>query len=248
MKRFFNWQVAFGFVLIFLSTLVYFIHYAIFRDSHHIYIYLLGDVAFVFLEVLLVTLVLHKLLGHREKQKLLNKLNMVIGAFYSEVGTALLSLFANFDPNSSEIAKELVVKNEWSPKDFLKMRERFKTYDCLINSQKGSLVKLKDFLHSKRGFLLNLLENPNVLEHEEFTNLLWAVFHLTEELVHRKNVEKLPETDFNHLTGDIKRVYILLISQWLDYMKHLKESYPYLFSLALRTNPFDKEASVEVTC
>ena len=248
MKRFFNWQVAFGFVLIFLSALVYFIHYAIFRDSHHIYIYLLGDVAFVFLEVLLVTLVLHNLLGHREKQKLLNKLNMVIGAFYSEVGTKLLSLFANFDSNSSEIAKELVVKNEWSPKDFLKMRERFKTYDCLINSQKGSLVELKDFLHSKRGFLLNLLENPNVLEHEEFTNLLWAVFHLTEELVHRKNVEKLPETDFNHLTGDIKRVYILLISQWLDYMKHLKESYPYLFSLALRTNPFDKEASVEVAC
>jgi hypothetical protein len=248
MKRFLNWQVAFGIVLIFLSALVYFIHFAIFRDAHHIYIYLIGDIAFVFLEVLLVTLVLHKLLGHREKQKLLNKLNMVIGAFYSEVGTKLLSLFASFDASSSEIAKELVVKNEWSPKDFLKMRERFKTYNCPIKSQKGNLVELKDFLHSKRGFLLNLLENPNVLEHEEFTNLLWAVFHLAEELIHRRNLEKLPEADFNHLSGDIKRVYILLISQWLDYMKHLKNAYPYLFSLALRTNPFDKEATVEVTC
>jgi len=248
MRRFFNWQVAFGFVLVLLSALVYFIHYAIFRDAHHIYIYLIGDIAFVFLEVLLVTLVLHKLLGQREKQKLLNKLNMVIGAFYSEVGTKLLNIFADFDPNSSEIAKELVIKNEWSPKDFLKMRERFKTYDCSISSQKGNLVELKDFLHSKRGFLLNLLENPNVLEHEEFTNLLWAVFHLTEELVQRRNVEKLPAADLKHLTGDIKRVYIFLISQWLDYMKHLKESYPYLFSLALRTNPFDKEASVEITC
>jgi hypothetical protein len=248
MKRFLNWQVAFGIVLIFLSALVYFIHFAIFRDAHHIYIYLIGDIAFVFLEVLLVTLVLHKLLGHREKQKLLNKLNMVIGAFYSEVGTKLLSLFASFDASSSEIAKELVIKDEWSPKDFLKMRERFKAYDCPINSQKGNLVELKDFLHSKRGFLLNLLENPNVLEHEEFTNLLWAVFHLAEELIHRRSLEKLPEADFNHLAGDIKRVYILLISQWLDYMKHLKNAYPYLFSLALRTNPFDKEATVEVTC
>lgn len=26
-------------------------------------------------------------------------------------------------------------------------------------------------------------------------------------------------------------------------MKHLKESYPYLFSLAVRTNPFDPAAS-----
>jgi hypothetical protein len=29
-------------------------------------------------------------------------------------------------------------------------------------------------------------------------------------------------------------------------MKHLKANYPYLFSLAVRTNPFDTNASVEV--
>jgi hypothetical protein len=37
-----------------------------------------------------------------------------------------------------------------------------------------------------------------------------------------------------------------LIMQWLDYMKHLKHDYPYLFSLAMRTNPFDANASIEV--
>jgi len=29
-------------------------------------------------------------------------------------------------------------------------------------------------------------------------------------------------------------------------MEHLKNNYPYLFSLAMRTNPLDKNASVEV--
>jgi len=29
-------------------------------------------------------------------------------------------------------------------------------------------------------------------------------------------------------------------------MRHLKKEYPYLFSLAVRTNPFDPRASVEV--
>ena len=85
-----------------------------------------------------------------------------------------------------------------------------------------------------------------MLEHESFTNLLWAVFHLTEELIHRHNLRKLPETDYQHLSGDIKRVYHLLIAEWLDYMKHLKKGYPYLFSLAMRTNPFDADASIEV--
>jgi len=28
-------------------------------------------------------------------------------------------------------------------------------------------------------------------------------------------------------------------------MEHLKQEYPYLFSLSVRTNPFNKEASVE---
>ena len=89
MKRVFSWQILLGLSLIALSSLGYFIHYFIFRDTHHIFIYLIGDIAFVFLEVLLVTLILHQLLRYREKKAMLNKLNMVIGAFFSEVGGEL---------------------------------------------------------------------------------------------------------------------------------------------------------------
>ena len=95
----------------------------------------------------------------------------------------------------------------------------------------------------KRDFLLRLLENPTLLEHEAFTDLLRAVFHLTEELQSRQSGIELPPNDYMHLAGDIKRVYSLLVQQWLDYMKYLKVNYPYLFSLAMRTNPFDQEAS-----
>jgi hypothetical protein len=42
-------------------------------------------------------------------------------------------------------------------------------------------------LLSKRDFLVALMENPNLLEHESFTDLLWAVFHLVEELAVRLN-------------------------------------------------------------
>jgi hypothetical protein len=70
---------------------------------------------------------------------------------------------------------------------------------------------------------------------------------LTDELENRHYFTKLPESDFKHLSDDIKRVYNQLILEWLDYMKHLKKDYPYLFSLALRINPFDENASIEVT-
>jgi hypothetical protein len=123
------------------------------------------------------------------------------------------------------------------------MSKRVKQYDYGIESQRANLENLRNLLLEKRGFLLALLENPNLLEHESFTELLWAVFHLTEELASRPNLKGLPNTDYEHLAADIKRAYILLIAEWLAYMKHLKTNYPYLFSLAARMNPFDPNAS-----
>ncbi|MBI5664438.1 MAG: hypothetical protein HZC49_05035 [Nitrospirae bacterium] len=103
--------------------------------------------------------------------------------------------------------------------------------------------RLKNYLAEKRNFLLRLLENPVLLEHESFTDLLMAVFHLTEELANRTDIDTLPDSDLQHLSGDINRVYGMLIIQWLGYMKYLKTNYPYLFSLAIRLNPFDQHAS-----
>jgi hypothetical protein len=246
MKRIFSWQVLLGLSLITLSVLVYFIHYFIFRDAHHIFIYLIGDIAFVFFEVLLVTMVLHQLLHYREKKIMLNKLNMVIGAFFSEVGRELLKNFSDFDTKSSEISHKLVITNESFEREFLEIYKSVKNHTYKIDSKRGDLENIKNFLKEKRQFLLNLLENPNLLEHESFTNLLWAVFHLTDELTHRRSLNGLPENDYQHLAEDIKRAYHLLILEWLNYMKHLKANYPYLFSLAVRTNPFDTNASVEV--
>ena len=75
---------------------------------------------------------------------------------------------------------------------------------------------------------------------------LRAVFHFMEELAYRDDVKNIPESDRNHLANDIKRAYQLLIYEWLDYMKYLKANYPFLFHLAMRTNPFDRTASVTV--
>ena len=241
--KLFNWQVVLGLILIALSAFVYFIHYLIFRDIHHVFIYLIGDIAFVFIEVLLVTLIIHRVLTIREKRTMLEKLNMIIGVFFSEVGTTLLTYLSDCDPELHKIKKELLVANDWSDKKFSTVSKNLKSHSYEIDIRKINLEHLRDFLLGKRDFLVRLLENPNLLEHELFTEFLWSVFHLTEELTVRKDLKQLPDTDYIHLVGDIKRAYTLLVREWLNYMKHLKDNYPYLFSLALRTNPFDENAS-----
>ncbi len=242
MKRL-NWQILLGVSLLVLSAVFYFLHYLIFRDSHHIFIYLVGDVAFVFIEVLLVTLIIHRVLAQREKKGRLEKLNMVIGTFFSEVGSRLLEILSDLDPETEHLQQELAVEERSSNQEYQRVTRWLRGHDYSVMAEKVNCEDVKTFLMEKKDFLLRLLENANLLEHESFTDLLWAVFHLAEELGAREDLKGLPDKDHNHLCGDINRVYGQLARQWLDYMEHLKGSYPYLFSLALRMNPFNRSAS-----
>ncbi len=246
MRKHVQWQILLIAGLVGLSAALYFVHYLIFRDPHHIFLYLIGDIAFIPMDVLLVTLVLHQIITRHEKQVMLKKMNMVIGAFFSESGTQLLRLFSGFDRNQGDLRHELVFDRSWVQADFDRAISALKNHEFSIDPQKGNLKALREFLIFHRTFLLTLLENPILLEHEEFTSMLWCVFHIAEELSARSSVEDLPASDLEHLSGDIKRAYGVLIVQWLRYMKHLHKDYPYLFSLAMRMNPFDAKASVVV--
>jgi uncharacterized membrane protein len=93
-----GWRVYFGLLLIALSALLYLVHFYIFQDLAHIEIYALGDVAFLPIEVLLVVLVIDWVISRQEQRSQLSKLNMVIGVYFSEVGTPLLKAFSDFDP------------------------------------------------------------------------------------------------------------------------------------------------------
>lgn len=241
-----KWQVFLGVTLLGLSTIFYLIHYAIFRDAHHIFLYLIGDIAFVFIQVLMVTLIIDQVLAVREKRLLLEKLNMVIGSFFSEGGRDLLKIFAEFDPQVEKIRQNLIVTDQWTMKEFLIMSKNLKGYRHDIDISKNDLTVSKQLLIGKREFFLNLLGNQNLLEHDTFTALLMAVFHLTEELASRKDVTNLSGEDKKHIAMDMSRAYTLLIVEWLAYMRHLKENYPYLFSFAMRTNPFDPDAKPEI--
>ena len=97
------------------------------------------------------------------------------------------------------------------------------------------------FLKDKRKFLLNLLQNPNLLEHESFSETLMSIFHITEELAAR-DLKNLSLEDLNHTKTDIERAYKNLTIQWLNYMNYTKKNYPYFYLFAMKTNPFDEKS------
>ncbi len=241
--KFISWEIRLGIYLVCLSVLIYSIKYLIISDFQNTYIFVFNALGFLPINVLLVTVVLNKLLSVRARRDRLEKINMVIGMFFSEMGTHLLSLIAKSDPNLDAFKNELLISDRWSVQDYTTLRGRLKKYVYNIEIDQNSLAELKLLLNGKRDFLLRLLENPALLEHESFTESLRSTLHVVDELDHRKSFADLPGSDLRHLAGDINRAYKHLVSQWLAYMQYLNRNYPYLFSFAIRTNPFDEAAS-----
>jgi len=246
MKEEIRWKMVAGVALITLTLLLMTIHFLIFQDSHHLFIYFLGDLAFLPVEVLLVTLIIDQMLSSREKQVRMEKLNMVIGIFFSRAGTPILERFSKADTGCSPLREYSVAGAVWTPEKFREIHEKLAEWQCTLDPLHINLPALRDFLAENEDFLLRIVENPTVFEHESFTNLILSVAHLTEELKARGDFADLPPSDIAHLKGDAQRVYSRLVPEWLKYMEYLQRSYPYLFNLALRKNPFDKEASVVV--
>ena len=232
-----------GLALVGLSAVLYAIHYFIFKDPYHIFLWSFTNLAFLPISVLFVSLIVGRLLAHRDRHARMEKMNMVIGAFFSEVGNDLLRMLANWDENVGELQERFRAVGPWKLQYFEAARSRLSREPRSIGSDSMDLKTTHLFLDDKRDFLLRLLENPNLLEHEAFTALLRAVLHMAEELGYRDDLTALPETDRAHLASDLRRAYVLLLQQWLQYMAFIKRAYPYLFSLAARTNPFDPSAS-----
>jgi len=241
-----RWKLLLATGLLLASALLYGAFFTFHPDREVVADWFLGSVAFLPFQILLVTLIVDELLGRRERQARLKKLNIVIGVFFSEVGMELLGACLALERRAGELRAELGRAASWSPARLEAEAARYRGLEPDAEPGVEGLERVRVLLRDRRAVLTSLMVNPSVLEHEHFTDLLWAVFHLAEELGERGDIRDLPPSDLAHLAGDVQRVFPILIAEWLSYLRHLQEDYPYLYSLAGRTNPFDPEAKVVV--
>jgi hypothetical protein len=179
----------------------------------------------------------------RQNEMKRHRMNSLVGLFYSEVGSRMIVELLSADPLLDHLCRYAVVRQEWNESHFKELRLRIERHEYAIDHAKIPFERLRDLLREKTDILLRLFENPSLIEQESFTELLRSTLHFREELVLRQSLQSLPDSDIKHLAVDAKRVYRLLARDWLQYLRYLKKAHPYLFSLALRTNPFDESCS-----
>ena len=237
-----GWRLQIAGLLLGLTAVLVAVHVLVFHDVRTLGFYLALDVVFVPIQVLLVSILIERLLSEREREAFFNKLNMVIGAFFGEVGNELVKRVFRLCEESEDLGARLAIGAKWKAADYVVAAGVADTYRYRFRRDRGELQRLKEFVLARRSFVLGLLQNPNLLEHDAFTDMIWAVCHLSEELEAREDLGTLPDSDVEHLLGDVRRAFALLIREWLAYMEHLQTAYPYMYSLSIRTNPFRADA------
>lgn len=251
MSKRLSWKVKFSIVMVLLIIIIYGSNYLVLGDAEHIISYVWTHLGFIPVDILLVAFLLDEIIEKKEKEAMLEKLDMLMSTFFSEVGNDLISQLSSVNKYTANTENLKLIKN-WDDKDYdAKLAELKSTSidfqaDVPEEEREEFLENLRVFLASKREFIINLMTNPNLLEKEEFTGLITAILHLDEELEHRKDLALVQDADFGHLNGDMQRVYGKLVYEWVYYLKYLNKHYPYMIALIVRTNPFDADADVYV--
>lgn len=245
-----NWKIKYGILFLIATIIIYGAFIFTYGDSHEVVHYIWLHLGFIPLDLLLLSLIFEEVLSKKEKQTLHEKLDLIVGSFFSEMGNELISLISDINQNEIPSLKQI---KYWDLEDYDKSLKTLKENDIKIKINLNEeekiifLTNLREFLINEKDFLISLINNPNILEKEEFSDLILATFHLCEELEFREDLSQVNKPDFIHLTEDMNRVYNCLIYEWVRYLKHLKKNHPYMISLAIRTNPFDKESSIYVS-
>lgn len=224
-----KYYIVISLILVGLSAIMFLIHYLVFGQAVNTAYYSLMNLCFIPVNSLVVTLILERLIDYKAKQERMEKLSMLIGLFFTEVGYKLMHLIIKADKGGKNSITSFNNLDE--------VKNQVEKHDYNIDMEDIDLDKIMDVLLENSNLLVNLISNENITEHEIFTDLLMSVIHLRDEIIFYKN-DKNNQLDISHLKKDILRVYKNIAMQWVDYLKYLNKSYPFLYNNAIRLNPF----------
>lgn len=249
LKSGWGWKAKLAIVMLIIAIAFFSSRVIVSGDPEEVISYLWKQIGFIPVNILIVAFLIDSIISKKEHEAILEKIDMIMGTFFTKMGNDLLSVISTQNEYKHD-TRDFEALKDWTDKDYGNKLKELKKRDIefkvsLSGDERAKFLnEVYDLVHKNQDFLVNLIDNPNLLEKDEFSGLLLALLHLDEELSRRKDLSNICDTDFNHLMGDISRVYNHLVYEWVYYLRYLNKYYPYMISLAIRTNPFDCKAEV----
>lgn len=219
-------------VLMSISITIYFFHYLIFGDIRQTLSGIILSLAYVPIGIIYQELIVDKILDKKQKLNSVEKINIVIGAFYNEVGNSLIKIISKGDKNIDVIRCNIDINNNWSNENFEDLIDLLKVYVCELDITKIDIVKVVKLLNKKDTLIINLMINESIKEYKGFIELLMSLIHLRDELNFRDNIKN------DRIEKELCKNYKILLIQWVKYIEELKEIEYDLFLKIIMNSPF----------
>lgn len=218
--------------LLLVSALIYACQILIFREPRTTFFYLLQDCAFLPATVAIATVVVGQVLSERERRERMEKTRMLTSAFYTEIGGQLMGILLAETEKEADL-RGILIRNSREELSLEEAQRKLREARILLRVDEDAFYCVKRLILEHRTALLVISSNPLLLENESFTELLWGIFHLTDEFRLRGDFPDLPPAVQKHLNQDMEKVLRLLLLNWVGNVRYLKKQYPDFYKNAV---------------
>ena len=190
-----SWKIRFAIIMFVLAVVIFLARYLIFGDGEEIIAYLWKHIGFIPIDILIVAFLLEGIMGKKEHEAILEKIDMLMGTFFSELGNDLIRELSKVNANKINTENLKDIKN-WNDKDYdNKMKELkangidFKA-DIPKEEREEFLSNIHSILVDKREFfrLLTVSTRPKTVFQLARVKLSCANISLPTSIL--KEVEK----------------------------------------------------------
>ena len=97
------------------------------KDPEHVISYIWTHLGFIPVDILIVAFVLDEIISKKEKEAMMEKLDMIMSTFFSEVGNDLISQLSSVNKHKADTSYLESIKS-WDDKDYEnKLKEKLGT-------------------------------------------------------------------------------------------------------------------------
>ncbi len=222
-------------LLLIASIVIYGVQLIVFHDPNTTAFYILQDVAFLPISIAVATIVVGEYLSEKEKKDRQEKTQMLCSGFFTEMGNELLQVLLPLSKEKADIKNlfETVEVNDGKSLD--ELREKINKMPIRIELNEAAYKKIEKMITESRDLLLIFSSNPLLIDHADFTKMLWALFHLVDEFRLRGPYESLSVADMGHIESDFAEILKLVLINWSRNRLFTKKQYPNYFNSSVGT-------------
>ncbi len=217
--------------LLLISAVIYLLQILIFHDPETTAFYIFQDFAFMPVTIAIATLMVGEVMDAQEKKSRIEKTRMLTSTFFSGVGVALSKTLFEIAEPKEEIRDILGLRCSCNT-ELEEAQARIQALPLHISLTGNTYNRIMEQIRGERSSLMTMASNPLLFEHEDFTELLWSLFHLMDEYQLRGSFETLSAEDLKHLNQDMEKMFRQLLLNYVANAMYLRQTYPHLYSSA----------------